>query len=385
MTWKLTLVPGLAVSYSVLSFSMSFIWPLFTVATLRVTLPPAAPDPSSPDDRRPTNRPRARGPRPARRPRASACALLQACLTPLVGVSSTPGGRMRCTGRVLPVGACLRSAAWNTAMVGMRRARADKDHQRPRFGTIFLSSGAPSGGSDRASVSGEGRRTRRRRRKVGDDDFVSVEARSGACEHLHAPRRAPEPTTCRCRPPAPRGHPPAPDAVGAGDHPRLPERDLRLGLAPRVRDPPHHQDPRQLHRRRPHRHLRSGPRQHHGPEPPPRLGQRPQPGRGGARPRRRHPVQRRVDPAVHGAHARAAASVDEVLSSRPEGSSSPGPRRGGPPRRSSPSSTARGAEQLAHLFRLLALFAHAPRGRARGRGERVDGARPTDATAARRR
>ena len=49
MTWKLTVTPGFAFSYSVLSFSMSFIWPLFTVATLRVTAPPAPPVEPLPD------------------------------------------------------------------------------------------------------------------------------------------------------------------------------------------------------------------------------------------------------------------------------------------------------------------------------------------------
>ena len=42
ITWKLTVVPGLADSYSDFSCSMSFIWPLLTVARLRVTLPPSA-------------------------------------------------------------------------------------------------------------------------------------------------------------------------------------------------------------------------------------------------------------------------------------------------------------------------------------------------------
>ena len=107
------------------------------------------------------------------------------------------------------------------------------------------------------------------------------------------------------------------------------------GSPPRVRDPPHHQDPRQLHRGRPHRHLRARPRRAHGPEPAARLGQRPRAGTGGARPRRRRPVQRRVDPRVHGSHARAARSLDELLKRvRPAASSSPAPRRGGPPRRS---------------------------------------------------
>ena len=106
--------------------------------------------------------------------------------------------------------------------------------------------------------------------------------------------------------PSPRGHPRAPAALGAGHDPRLPERDLRLERPPRVRDPPHHQDPRQLHRRRPHRHLRPRARQHHRPEPAARLGQRPRAGPGGRRPRRRHPVHRRVDPAVHAPAARAA-------------------------------------------------------------------------------
>ena len=49
MTWKLTVTPGFADSYSVLSFSMSFIWPLLTVATLRVTAPPAPPVDPPPD------------------------------------------------------------------------------------------------------------------------------------------------------------------------------------------------------------------------------------------------------------------------------------------------------------------------------------------------
>ena len=50
ITWKLTVVPGLAFSYSPLSFSMSFIWPLFTVARFRVTLPPGAAPPPPEDE-----------------------------------------------------------------------------------------------------------------------------------------------------------------------------------------------------------------------------------------------------------------------------------------------------------------------------------------------
>src|SRR3954451_8304978 len=85
MTWKLTVVPGLAFSYSPLSFSMSFIWPLFTVARLRVTLPPEAALPP-PEDEPPA-------PEQALRTRAEESAktpsvnvrLGMGILTPLVG------------------------------------------------------------------------------------------------------------------------------------------------------------------------------------------------------------------------------------------------------------------------------------------------------------
>ena len=85
MTWKLTVVPGLAVSYSVLSFSMSFIWPLFTVARFKVTLPPEAALPLSDDPPpAPEQAPRTRAEESAKTPTVNV-RLGMSILTPLVG------------------------------------------------------------------------------------------------------------------------------------------------------------------------------------------------------------------------------------------------------------------------------------------------------------
>ena len=190
-------------------------------------------------------------------------------------------------------------------------------------------------------------------------------------------RRAPSRTTRPAptpRHPASRGHPPAPPALGAGHHPRLPQRDLRLERPPRVRDPPDHQDARQLHRRRPHRHLRPGARQHHGPEPAARLGQRPRAGPGRRRPRRRHPVHRRVDPASACSCSPSCRSIDDVLKHSTRGLVFSGATgvagRRGDPRRWSRTA---GPERVGHLFKLLGLMAQRPRRRVGDRGQRVDG------------
>ena len=95
MTWKLTFVPGLAVSYSVLSFSMSFIWPLFTVARFRVTLPPEAALPLSDDPPpAPEQAPSTRAEESAKTPTVNV-RLLQSILTPLVGVLRVRPARLK--------------------------------------------------------------------------------------------------------------------------------------------------------------------------------------------------------------------------------------------------------------------------------------------------
>jgi hypothetical protein len=84
MTWKLTVVPGLAFSYSVLSFSMSFIWPLFTVARFKVTLPPEALPLPEDELPAPEQAPNTRAEESAKTPSVNV-RLVESILTPLVG------------------------------------------------------------------------------------------------------------------------------------------------------------------------------------------------------------------------------------------------------------------------------------------------------------